>query len=106
MTCHVITANALRDGLVVYQADDDSWTPSIRAAEVIDSDDGLEEALVRAQGAEENRLVVGPYVIEVELVDDDPRPVRYREYIRAYGPSTHPEFSHDTASAGVSEAAR
>jgi hypothetical protein len=92
---HVITANDLKDGLVVYQVADDSWTPSVGLAEVIESDDGLEARLACAQKAESDQMVVGPYAVAVDVSGDNPRPTKYRERIRAYGPSTHPAFAHD-----------
>ncbi len=97
-TSHVITANDLKNGLVVYLAADNSWTASFAGAEVLDGADALKSAMDRGQTAEHNQLVVGPYAIDVDLSGAAPRPVRYREQIRAYGPSTHPEFGHDNPS--------
>ena len=39
------------------------------------------------------RIVVGPYLIEVAAQDGKVVPTRYRERIRAFGPSTHPELA-------------
>jgi hypothetical protein len=38
-------------------------------------------------------VVVEPYAIEVIRDAGDVRPVRYRERIRAFGPSIHPDFA-------------
>jgi len=92
---HVITANDLSSGLVVYQAADGSWTTSCHAAEVIDDEQRLEQALAVAAAAEKDRLVVGFYAIEVTVEDGAVHPSRYRERIRAFGPSVHPAFGHD-----------
>jgi hypothetical protein len=37
--------------------------------------------------------VVAPYLIDVVVEDGRVWPVRYREVLRAVGPSTHPEFN-------------
>jgi len=101
---HVITANDLKDGLVVYQAGDNGWVESVQAAEVLD-ETALDAALARAKTAEGNDIVVGVYAIEVEANDDGIRPTRYRERLRAFGPSTHPEFSRtpDQSGSGPAE---
>jgi hypothetical protein len=43
----------------------------------------LEAALL----AEKNNVVIDPYLIEVEVNGAGPKPVEYREYIRAFGPT-------------------
>jgi hypothetical protein len=93
---HVITANDLKDGLVVYQSEAQGWASSVQSAERIEDADLLEAGLSRAQIAETGNIVVGVYAIEVEVNENEVRPVKYRERIRAFGPSTHPEFSAHT----------
>jgi len=93
---HVITANDLKTGLVVYQAVDGGWAESVQAAEILADEAALADGLSRAKVAEDNQLVVGVYEINVEAVDGETRPTRYRERLRAHGPSTHPEFSRQT----------
>lgn len=94
MTQQVITANRLNDGLVVFLAEDGSWVDSISDGHVLESEQDLKARLTMANAAEQAQIVVGPYEIEVtEAEDGDIRPVRYRERIRAYGPSTHADFA-------------
>lgn len=94
MTEQIITANRLNDGLVVFLAEDGSWADSILDAHVLTNDEQLERRLAMANAAEQALIVVGPYEIEVaETEGGDIRPVRYRERIRAYGPSTHADFA-------------
>lgn len=97
MTEQVITANRLNDGLVVFLAEDGCWADSILDAHVLTDEQELENRLAMANAAEQALIVVGPYEIEVtETEKGDIRPVRYRERIRAYGPSTHADFAlHD-----------
>ncbi len=94
MTRQVITANRLKDGLVVFLAEDGSWADSILDAQLLKAGSELDNRLVLANAAEQAKIVVGPYEIEVTETDTgDIRPVRYRERIRAYGPSTHADFA-------------
>ena len=94
MTHHVITANRLNDGLVVFMAKDGCWENSILDAQVLDTDEDLKVRLTLANAAEQAKIVVGPYEIEVsETEKGEVRPLRYRERIRAYGPSAHADFA-------------
>jgi len=93
---HVITANDLKTGLVVYQTDDNGWSGSVQVAEILTDEKTLAGGLSRAKAAEGNQLVVGVYEVEVEANDGEVQPTRYRERLRAHGPSTHPEFSRQT----------
>ncbi|NQW00481.1 MAG: DUF2849 domain-containing protein [Rhodospirillales bacterium] len=94
MTQQVITANRLNDGLVVFLASDGCWADSILDAQVLSDDTELDKRLTMANAAEQAKIIVGPYAIEVtEAEDGDVRPVRFRERIRAYGPSTHADFA-------------
>jgi len=97
MAQQVITANRLNDGLVVFLAEDGSWVDSILDAQMLSEGTELYNRLALANAAEQAQIVVGPYEIEVtETEEGDLRPVRYRERIRAYGPSTHADFArHD-----------
>jgi len=93
---NVITANDLKTGLVVYQMDDNRWSESVQGAEILTDKKTLAGGLSRAKTAEDKQLVVGVYEIEVEHTDGEVQPTRYRERLRAHGPSTHPEFSRQS----------
>jgi len=90
---HVITANRLMDGLVVYLTEDGSWSEVINEARIAADDEALQAALADGQAAEAAHEVVGVYEVAVERDGTDIRPVRIRERIRAYGPTTHTDFS-------------
>jgi hypothetical protein len=45
-----------------------------------------------AEKAVADRIVVAPYLIDVKIEGDHVTPTRYREVLRALGPSSHPEF--------------
>ena len=79
---HVITANALGDGLVVFLTADGGWSNDIAEARVV-GPDALAEALAYGKAQHDARIVVEPYEIEVTEEAGVPVPVRLRERIRA-----------------------
>ena len=82
MGLQAITANRLIDGAVVYLSAEGAWVPSIASAALAESEDAA--AGLAAAG---ERAVVAPYLIELERGPDGIRPKRYREQLRALGPS-------------------
>jgi hypothetical protein len=83
----VITANRLYDGAVVYLSPEGEWVQRIEAALV--ADDAAAAAVLAAAGerAVQEQRVVAPYLIEVETTAQAVRPKKYRERLRATGPS-------------------
>ncbi|MEL0013282.1 MAG: DUF2849 domain-containing protein, partial [Alphaproteobacteria bacterium] len=65
MTQQVISANRLSDGLVVYLASDDSWSEWISRGEIATDEAAADGLLARAKLAEENRIVLDPYLVQV-----------------------------------------
>lgn len=87
MTEQVISANRLRDGLVVYLTSDGHWSECIVDAETVRDELAGAASLARAQADVEARLVVDPYPIDVAVRDGVLQPIRFRELIRAKGPT-------------------
>ena len=92
MALQVITANRLLDGRVVFLADSGRWVEAIGQSRVADSEEAATALTAVAEQAAAAREVVAPYLIEVARDGDRLTPRRYREVIRALGPSSHPEF--------------
>jgi hypothetical protein len=90
----VITANDLRDGLVVFLDHDGGWTHEIAIARVVEDGPDLEQANAYAKTQHDARIVVEPYPIDVEVTGGVPVPVRLRERIRAERGPTIP-YGHD-----------
>lgn len=90
MPHQVLTANRLSDGAVVFLAAGGRWTEHIAAASIAEKAEA--EALAKAGEARAGE-VIAPYLIDVALEAEGPRPLRYRERIRAFGPSIHPQFA-------------
>ena len=93
MSSQVLTANRLIDGAVVFLALDETWVTRLDDLRVaVGKDDA---AALEAIGARDvaAQIVVGPYLIDVAEENGHVAPSRYRERIRAFGPSTHPELA-------------
>lgn len=97
MALQIVTANRLRDGLVVFLAAEATWSEHIEdslvAAEASQGEAMMEEA-ARAVAA---RRVIDPYLIDVAQKDGAIVPVRFREVIRAVGPLVRPDLCKDVA---------
>ena len=83
----VLTANRLDDGIVVFLDFEGAWNESLAEA-VVARDPGEARAL-EDRGAYDaaHNLVVEPYLVEVRETQAGLTPVRYRERVRAGGPS-------------------
>ncbi|MFP6757927.1 MAG: DUF2849 domain-containing protein [Alphaproteobacteria bacterium] len=87
MTTKIMTANRLRDGLVVYLGEHQSWTPAIAGSMPAQDDDGYQALQTIADTAVANGKVIEAYLIDVEVAGGEIRPARLREAIRATGPT-------------------
>ncbi len=94
----VITANRLRDGVVVFLGTDFSWVDQIGAARVFATPETSEAGLAATKKDEDDNLVLDVYAIEVAEKDGVITPTRLREAIRATGPTIHPEHGKGSAS--------
>ena len=83
----VVSANRLRDGVVVYVGAAGAWVDHLRAAAVLDDADAVEAALVAARADEALNVIVEPFVVDVTLHDGRPRAMTLRDRIRADGPT-------------------
>jgi sulfite reductase (NADPH) hemoprotein beta-component len=86
----VMTANDLATGRVVWLAPDGGWTRALTGARVFDPETAV-EGFAQGQAAELARRVVGAYAVDVELRAGLPHPLRFRERLRATGPSIQAE---------------
>ena len=91
MADRIVTANRLRDGLVVY-LNGAGWSERIDDARVARAEEDAAALLARAEGPGQAVRVVDPYLIEVTREEAVPRPVSRREAIRALGPTVRPDL--------------
>ena len=87
MPAQIVTANRLRDGAVVYLSQDGEWSKRIDGAAVAEIEADAAALLAAAEGAVAAQQVVGPYLIAVLRAEGRVEPARYRERLRAEGPS-------------------
>lgn len=83
---HILTANRLRDGEVVYWRAG-AWVEALAEAEVFADKAGAQDALKAAAAFVADRTVVTPYVFDVRPEGTGWLPVKERERIRAAGPT-------------------
>jgi hypothetical protein len=81
-----ITAHDLRSGRVVWLGGA-GWVGDLGAARVFPAEEAT-AALALGQAAERARIVVGAYAVEIA---PGAQPVRFRERLRATGPSVQAE---------------
>jgi sulfite reductase (NADPH) hemoprotein beta-component len=86
----VFTANRLRDGRVVWLAAAGGWVDSVAEAHVFPPEEAA-AGLALAQQGERSQQVVGTYGIDVSVQAGLPVPVKFRERLRAQGPSVDAE---------------
>lgn len=93
MTFKILTANRLDDGLVVYLGRN-GWTADIDIARRAHDDDAAAAAALDYQGkqAATRNEVTDPYLIDLD--DDDGEPLRWRETIRANGPTIRRDLGY------------
>ncbi|MEZ5810163.1 MAG: DUF2849 domain-containing protein [Rhizobiaceae bacterium] len=93
----ILTANRLTDGEAVWLSGDHSWAVSIEAAEIA-RNEAVEEKLNRAgHAALLKNEVIDVNLVDIELVDGRPVPLRLRERIRAAGPTTRLDLGKQAA---------
>jgi len=89
----ILTANRLRDGTVVFLGGDDRWVERALDARVETDEAGCAALEAAGRAAVAAHAVVDPYLIDTAAdANGRPVPIRYRERLRAQGPSTHPHF--------------
>lgn len=87
METKVISANRLRDGIVVYLKRDNGWSEYISDAQVYSDKVASDAAIRKAHDAEEACVIVNPYLIDIDENGGQYNPTKYRELIRAMGPT-------------------
>ena len=82
-----VTANRLVDGVVVFLAADGQWSERVGDATVAPDKASADALMAMGEGAAEQRIVVGPYLMEIIEGPAGPQPLTLRERIRAGGPT-------------------
>ncbi len=89
MPFQIVTANRLTDGFVVYLMDGGEWSTDIEDSAHARSPEAGEQLLVTGGRAVDTQEIIDPYLIDADDRSGRISPVKYRERIRATGPSTN-----------------
>ena len=84
---HVLSANRLTDGVVVFRAADGAWREGLNHAELLPDAAAAKAALDRALVESDRVAVVDAYSFEVALTPHGAAPTHLRDRIRAQGPT-------------------
>lgn len=87
---HIVTANRLIDGRVVFRDAAGAWVADFAAAAVLDAT-AAEAAVAAARGDVAARRIVEPYVVDVVEEAGRLTPKAMREKIRVSGPTSGSE---------------
>ena len=83
----IITANDLLEGDVVYLTNDGAWSRAFTDATVF-TDIASAQSALESAGQQSDRIV-GAYIADVEVRDNEFFPSHFRESFRATGPSNY-----------------
>ncbi len=98
----MLTAQWLLGGESIYWTAANGWSQSFADGALFADQPGADAALAAAQEFVKQRLVVGPYLIEVEVDGGQPKPTSARERIRAAHNSTFP-IDHGSWTARIAD---
>ena len=84
----ILTANSLETGEALFWSRG-QWKVRFADGERFDADEDAAPSLAQAEG--QPTVVVAPYLIDVEQIDDHWFPIAFRERLRALGPTNHPQ---------------
>ena len=101
----ILTANRLNDGIVVFLNFEGAWVEAIDEALVARTPDEIMQLEVRGAYDARHNLIVEPYLVEVQEVGHRVVPVRYRERVRALGPSILADVPGYTQTVGANDTA-
>ncbi|MBL6928869.1 MAG: DUF2849 domain-containing protein [Rhodospirillales bacterium] len=88
-TLQALTANRLIDGLVVYLTETGEWSTRVDDAALVPAETGEIVLAATGEQAVSTNHVVAPYLIDVETGGGEVNPTRFRERIRAFGPTVN-----------------
>ena len=94
---HVLSANRLADGIVVFLAEDGGWVERIGDAAILADKAALEAGMERARAATAANVVVEAAPVEVDATPAGVRPRHVRDRIRAMGPTVRLDHGKQAA---------
>ncbi len=91
------TANRLSDGEVVWLGANGKWVEAVEASLALTSVEDRDVAEAVAQKADADNYVVEPYAIDVSVDGGVVTPTKFRERIRATGPTIRLDLGKQAA---------
>lgn len=88
----IVTANRLRDGLVVFLNRSGEWSERIDDATLALEPEAAAALEARAKSDEKVTLVTGTYLVDAERRDGRIRASHIRERLRTLGPTVRPDL--------------
>ncbi len=85
----VLSANRLRDGIIVYLSPSGEWRPQIGEAALFTTEEASEAALAKARAAVTANLIVDPLIVDVTESPKGRKALSLRNSIRALGPTVN-----------------
>ncbi|MBK8157566.1 MAG: DUF2849 domain-containing protein [Rhodospirillaceae bacterium] len=98
----MVTAQWLLGGESIYWVAGKGWSDSFAEGTVYADQPAADAALAEVQEFVKQRVVVGPYLIEVEVDSDGPKPTSARERIRAAHNATF-DIDHGSWTARIAD---
>lgn len=98
----MVTAQWLLGGEAIYWIAGKGWSNTFAEGSVYADQAGADAALAEVQEFVMQRIVVGPYLIEVEVDRDGPKPTSARERIRAAHNATF-DIDHGSWTARITD---
>lgn len=97
MALHILTANRLSDGRVVWYREDGTWSEVAENLLVAQDENGTSQLKAVAEQALKANQVVDANLIDVELREKDCHLQRLRERIRKSGPTIDYQINKKSA---------
>lgn len=97
----LITANRLRDGIVVFMTRTGEWSETIDEAALALEPEAAAALEARAKEDEQRTLVTGSYLVDAERVGGRVRASHIRERMRALGPTVRIDLGKQAEGKGA-----
>ena len=101
----LVTANRLRDGIVVFLTRAGHWSEEIDQAVLAQEPEAAAALETRAREDERKTVVTGPYLVDAERLDGRVRAAHIRERMRALGPTVRLDLGKQAEGKGAGFAA-
>jgi len=94
---HVLTANRLTDGIVVFWNEKQKWVEQINEADIAADPEWTSYLEKVGEVAEARNIIVEPYLVAVSQSEDAITPLHIREKFRTLGPSVRSDLGKQAA---------